>query len=172
MIRAPKGIKRLSVDPRGAVLATFALELPRDWLLDALANDPRAIVRWRAAAALSRRDEPEVVTALQSAVMNDAFWGVGAEAAAALGAMRSERARKVLISSIDVKHPKVRRAVVAALGEFREDDVAHALVARLNDGDASVLVEAELARSAGRTRKSAIVRAAHAVFEPVGHPVL
>jgi aminopeptidase N len=152
--RAPK---RVRIDPDGALLATWTLELPRDWLLDALAHDPRAVVRWRAAHALAKRDEPAVVEALTRAVQGDAFWGVSVEAAGVLGSMGSKRAYEALAGLVSVKHPKVRRAVVAALGEFRTDAAAKLLAERLKDGDESYLVEAELARSAGRTRRKALV---------------
>ncbi len=148
--RAPD---RVSVDPRGALLATWSFDLPRDWLLDALKNDRSSVVRFRAAQALSKRDEPTVVDALAAAVRGDEFWGVSVDAAAALGAMGSRRAYEALATLVDVAHPKVRRAVVAALGEFKSDAAAELLAKKLDAGDASVLVEAELARSAGRTRK-------------------
>jgi aminopeptidase N len=152
-----KAPTRIAVDPRGALLATWTLELARDWLLDALANDPRAVVRWRAAHALAKRDEPSVVEALAQCVKNDPFWGVSFEAAAVLGSMRSQRAFDALVRCLDVTHPKVRRSVVSALGEFKTDAAAKLLAERLLKGDESVLVEAELARSAGRTQKREIV---------------
>jgi aminopeptidase N len=147
----------VSVDPRGALLATWSFDLPRDWLLDALTHDPRAVVRWRAAHALAKRDEPAVVDALAKCVRSDKFWGVSFEAAGVLGAMGSQRAFEALSKLVDVPHPKVRRAVVAALGEFKTDAAAQLLARRLQAGDESVLVEAELARSAGRSKKREIV---------------
>ncbi|MBL8680506.1 MAG: HEAT repeat domain-containing protein [Myxococcales bacterium] len=152
-----KAPDRVNVDPRGALLATWSFDLPRDWLLDALERAPSAVVRFRAAHALSKRDEPAVVDALANAVRNDEFWGVSVEAAGALGAMGSKRAFDALAKLVDVAHPKVRRAVVAALGEFKTDSAAKLLASKLVTGDASVLVESELARSAGRTRKRELV---------------
>jgi aminopeptidase N len=157
VIKCEKAPTRLAIDPRGAVLATWSFDLARDWLLDALANDPRAVVRWRAAHALAKRDEPSVVDALAKCVREDKFWGVAFEAAGALGAMGSARAFQALAALIDVKHPKVRRAVVTALGEFKTEAAAKLLADRLIKGDESVLVEAELARSAGRTKRKELV---------------
>ncbi len=52
-----------------------------------------------------------------------------------------------------MKHPKARRAMVAALGDFRGDEeVAKALGALAKKGDASLFVEAEAARQLGRLR--------------------
>ncbi|MFO0557866.1 MAG: M1 family aminopeptidase [Polyangiales bacterium] len=157
VLKCAEAPTRVAVDPRGALLANWTLELARDWLLDALANDPRAVVRWRAAHALAKRDEPAVVEALVECVKKDPFWGVSFEAAAVLGSMGSQRAFDALVRCASVAHPKVRRSVVSALGEFKTDAAAKLLAERLMKGDESVLVEAELARSAGRTRKKEIV---------------
>src|SRR5262249_12467921 len=56
-LRAPRPLRRVAIDPSGTILVRLSQKLPRDWLLDALAHDARAIVRWRAANALSKRDE-------------------------------------------------------------------------------------------------------------------
>jgi len=52
-----------------------------------------------------------------------------------------------------VRHPKARRGVVAALGQFREDDaIAAALEGIIRKGDASYHVEAMAAQALGQTR--------------------
>ena len=52
-----------------------------------------------------------------------------------------------------MKHPKARRAVVAALGNFRGDEeISKALAAMAKSGDASGFVEGELGRALGRLR--------------------
>lgn len=151
----PTAPRRISVDPSMAVLSRTKLDLPRDLLIDALANDPRASVRWRAAQALGRgRADDTVINALSNALDTDAFWGVAAECALALAALRSPDSFEHLARAIvTAQHPKVRRAVARALGNFRTDASATLLCERLTLGDASVLVEAELARAAGRTRR-------------------
>ncbi|MDP3275601.1 MAG: M1 family aminopeptidase [Deltaproteobacteria bacterium] len=148
--------KHVAVDPEGAVLAKFTQQMSRDFALHALRNDPRAVVRWRAAQALTKREEPAVIEALARAVREDAFWGASAEVASVLGEQRSARARDALIALLDVPHPKVRRAVVAALGSHPSETTARALLPRLAKGDPSVLVEAELARSLGKSRQNAL----------------
>lgn len=145
--------RRVAFDPDGALLAKFTSRLPAAMLRDALASDPRAPVRWRAAAALARHDEGGTLVVLEKALRDDPFWGVSAEAARALGELRGRAAWEALSRSIDHPHPKVRRAVARALGEFRTDASAALLVARLKAGDPSWLVESELARAAGRTRR-------------------
>ncbi|MEZ4409675.1 MAG: M1 family aminopeptidase [Polyangiales bacterium] len=155
----PRAPRRVAVDPSTSVLARWRVEVPRDLLLDALASDPRAAVRWRAAQALARkRDDDAVVDALARAMDSDPFWGVAAECAAALGELRTAAAFEALSRALtDAPHPKVRRAAARALGDFRTDASAALLCARLRDGDASVLVEAECARAAGRTRRPSVL---------------
>ena len=82
----------VSVDPEGALLAKVTSSVPAAMLREALAGDPRALVRWRAAASLARHDDELSVAALERALRDDAFWGVSAEAARALGELRGARA--------------------------------------------------------------------------------
>jgi aminopeptidase N len=85
--------------------------------------------------------------------MDDAFWAVQNEAARALGTMRTSAARDALLECVKVKHPKARRGVVAALGQFRHDErAAAALESVLRKGDASYYVEAAAAQALGQTR--------------------
>jgi aminopeptidase N len=78
---------------------------------------------------------------------------VRAAAARALGATRRDDALDLLLATIGDPHPRVRRAVVAGLGEYRGNERAgEALAALLQKGDRSYFVEAEAALSLGRTR--------------------
>ena len=90
---------------------------------------------------------------MKDAVLHDKFWAVQFEAARALGGTRSEIARDALLACVNVKHPKARRGVVGALGQFREDTaVAAALEGIVRKGDASYYVEAVAAQALGQTR--------------------
>jgi aminopeptidase N len=152
-------------DPDAEWLASWTFDVGLDAHRKALATDPTIAGRIRAANALAKDSSAETVAALARAVKGDKFWGVSAEAAAALGDIRTPAAREALLAvRKDVKHPKARRAVVAALGAFRGDEAAaEALREVLAKGDASLFVEAEAAEALGRTRtpgaKAAIERA-------------
>jgi aminopeptidase N len=84
-------------------------------------------------------------------VLEDPFWGVQAEAAKALGKVRSKAALEALVEGLTVRHPKARRGVVRGLGEFRDEAAADALLPVL-ERDESYYVEAEAAKSLGKTR--------------------
>jgi aminopeptidase N len=86
-------------------------------------------------------------------LLGDTFWGVQADAAAALGEIRSDAAREALTLGLKAAHPRTRRAVARALGQYRGvAQAADALIGVLERGDASYFVEAEAALALGKTR--------------------
>jgi aminopeptidase N len=120
----------------------------RDLWLAQLRGGAGAVARARAATHLgtTRRDEDR--DALGEALGQEPFWGVQAAIAKALGASGGDKSRDVLLKALSLEHPKARRAVVEALGKFRDDaTVASALEGVLQNGDASYYVEAETVRS-------------------------
>ena len=87
-----------------------------------LRDDDDIAGRKAAAKGLGVKGGSEAVKALETAVRTDRFWGVQAAAAKALGVVRSEQSRDALLGLLSVRDHKARRAVVAALGEFRGDE--------------------------------------------------
>ncbi|UQA61579.1 M1 family aminopeptidase [Polyangium aurulentum] len=154
-LRVPKRPKFVVVDPELRIVGEVRVEAPRDLLRAQLAGAPTARGRLLAAAPLGKLDDPATTRALgESIAKEDEFWGVRAEAAAALGQIRSDEAFEVLAQHARTAHPKVRRAVISALGKFKTAkaaDVLRAVALR----DSSYLVEAEAARALGATRQSA-----------------
>jgi aminopeptidase N len=140
-------------DPGCNFLKTVEFKRAKDMLVYQLKNDADAVGRIGAAKELAKLGTREAAGALKDAVLHDTFWAVQNEAARALGGMRSEIARDALLACLKVRHPKARRGVVAALGQFREDDVvASALEGIVRKGDASYHVEAIAAQALGQTR--------------------
>jgi len=143
----------VAFDPELRVLGDLTFDAPSDMLRAQLASATRAISRARAAEALSRRDDPPTVQALsESLASKNEAWMVRAEAARALGKIRSEEAFSALAAQAGSEHPKVRRAVASALGNFKTAAAAKVLEKRAKS-DPSYLVEAESVRSLGRTRQ-------------------
>lgn len=143
-----------AVDPRRDRLTTLDEEKPAGWWREQLAKAPAARARTAAAEALAKQPGAATVAALAKALASESvFHGTRAACAKALGALRSPDAKQALLAALPVKHPKARRAVVAALGDFRGDaDVAKALAAVCKKGDASYFVEADAARALGKVR--------------------
>ncbi len=139
-------------DPGNHFLKAVEFKRSKEMLLYQLKNDDDAIGRISAAKDLAKLGSQEAIDALKTAVLNDAFWGVQNESARALGTIKTSNARDALLGCLKVKHPKARRGVVAALGQFRDEQAAEALEGIVLKGDASYYVEAQAALSLGQTR--------------------
>jgi aminopeptidase N len=143
----------VGVDPQFRVVGSISVEGPADMLREQLANGTSARIRWLAAQALDKRNDPDTVRALGTALSNEReAWMTRAEAAQALGKIRGPDGFALLRDNLKTSHPKVRRAIVAALGAFRTDEAA-ALLSRAARTDQSYLVGADAARALGETRK-------------------
>ncbi|WP_255203260.1 M1 family aminopeptidase, partial [Myxococcus sp. AM011] len=145
---------QVRVDPRRDVLGTLDVDKSVGLWLEELRAAPESRARTEAAHALGRDGGFRAVEALGKALTDSRlFWGTRAASARALGRIRTPEARARLLLALRAEHPRVRRAVVAALGEFRRDaEVIALLRALLQSGDTSYFVEAEAARSYGKLR--------------------
>ena len=144
--------KMVQFDPGYWCLKTLDFTRPKEMLLYQLKHDEDVIGRIQAAQGLAGLGAPDCIEAVKEAVLKDSFWGVQSEAARALGTVKSEAAMNALIECTGVSNSKARRAVVTALGEFKEGAVVKALVPFL-EHDESYYVEAEAARSIARTKQ-------------------
>ena len=148
--KAPKAVR---FDPEHDILKTLKHKRGREALESELRHAPEAIGRAAAARELGIEGSPQATAAIREAMLTDKFWGVQAEAAAALGAIRTTGALDALLEALNLPHPKARRAVVRALGNFRGDArAASALAAVAAGGDESYFVEAEALLALGKTR--------------------
>ena len=157
--------KMVRFDPGNHVLKKLEFDKPVDELAHQLAHDPDVMGRVAAAKALGKQGGPKAIEALAAAVRNDAFWGAQAEAAKALGATRSTAARDALINLRGIPHPKARRGVVQALGEFRHDERAADALLPAVRGDASYFVEGSATISLSKTRSPRAYDAIAAQFD-------
>lgn len=140
-------------DPDGDVLKTTELNVPAEMLIRQAHLDKNLCARVDAITALAKVPTTAVVDALARLLSGRVFWGISAQAAHALGSIRSERAFKALRAGRSTAHPKARRAVARALGEFRGDEACAALAPMLAR-DESYFVEAEAATAMGKTRSA------------------
>jgi aminopeptidase N len=147
--------KAVRFDPEFDIAKVLKHRRGREALELELKHAPEAIGRAAAARELGAEGSFQAITALREALLRDPFWGVRAEAAAALGTIRTQDALDGLVSGLSTAHPKARRAVVRALGNFRERaEAASALIALLEKGDKSYFVEAEAALALAKTRET------------------
>ncbi len=147
--------KLVVVDPEMRILGDVTVKAPADMLRAQLVSAKTARGRWLAAQCLAKVDDPPTIQALGARLFDDKeAWMVRAECADALGRIRAREAFDVLVKARDIVHPKVRRAVVEALGRFRTTAAVEALKPKALR-DESYLVEAEAARALGKTRQTA-----------------
>jgi aminopeptidase N len=141
-------------DPGRILLAQRKIEKPEPMWVAELAGATLAIDRAAAAGALAKRGGPAAEQALSTAIEKDKFWAVRGSAALGLGTTRTQAARDRLIKRLKAEvHPRARRIVARALGDFVHDAAAGtALSAIVDKGDASYFVEAEACLALGRTR--------------------
>ncbi|MEL7511220.1 MAG: M1 family metallopeptidase [Cyanobacteria bacterium J06554_3] len=140
----------ISFDVGNHFLKTVELAYPVAELKAQLVNDPDPISRLFAAEALAKKGSLEAVSALDDALKTEAFWAVRAEIAEQLGSIQLVQAEESLIRATKDKHPKVRRAVVTALGKVKSANSYKALKSIVEKGDASYNVEAAAVRSLGK----------------------
>ncbi|HVX02223.1 MAG TPA: M1 family aminopeptidase [Nitrososphaera sp.] len=145
-------VEWFSVDPEFKVLKTISVKAPKEMLARQLRDGATVVERVEAARALKDHSADAIVDALHKAVMGDRFWGVAAEAAKSLGAIRTDYAYRALEKCLKVSHPKARRAVVKALGDFRRYDTIEMLGPYLHEE--SYFVEAEAATAIGKTKSA------------------
>jgi len=141
----------IAFDPANSVPKTLDLKFDEDLLAAQLKEDEDCMGRVFAAQALAKKGTQGAVKALAHGLLQDGFWGVQAECAAALAKTKTAAGLDALLAAVRVEHPKARRAVARALGAFREERAAKAL-AKLAKKDASYFVEAEASCALGRTR--------------------
>ncbi|HEY9888956.1 MAG TPA: M1 family metallopeptidase [Candidatus Obscuribacterales bacterium] len=139
----------VSFDVGNHYTKTVKLEYPLPELKAQLKHDPDPIARVFAAEAIAQKGGLAAVTALAQALTEDAFWGVRAEAAKHLADLKLDQAIAALLPGLQDDHPKVRQAVVAALGSVKTPGSYEALLGVVQAGDASYYVEAAAARALG-----------------------
>lgn len=140
------------VDPEFKVIKVLDLAYDVESLITMLKSE-YVYMRVIAARTLAKFKSSKVVEALKNALITDKFWGVAAECAASLGKLSLSEARDTLLEAEkEVKHPKVRKAIVSALGNYKDEIVAERLAKILGDDNESYYVRSSAATSLGKTK--------------------
>ena len=147
---APKLIR---FDPGAFILSDVTTKYGVDFAAASLAGDPNVVARIHAARELAKDGSRPAQTALRSAFDREPFWGVLEETAQALGGTRAPWALEILRAAMQHAHPKVRRAVAVALGNFRDKAAADALFPHALK-DESYFVQSASLHALGKTRDS------------------
>jgi aminopeptidase N len=150
----PKKPDFISFDVGNHYTKTVKLEYPLPELKAQLEYDPDPVARVYAAEAIAQKGGLEAVKALAKALKSDSFWGIRAEAAKQLADLKLDQAVTSLLQGLEDEHPKVRRAVVEALGKVKTPECYQALRRLVEASDPSYYVEASAARTLGEVGSS------------------
>lgn len=148
----PSGKPRyVCIDPHFKVMKALELQYPLESAV-AMLEDGDMYCRIQAVEVLKKNGSVKAVEALGRA-LQDRFWGVAVEAARALGEVGTGEAVARLVDVYHKAiHPRVRRAIVEALGNARRKEAAEFLDKILHDVGESYYVRAEAARALGKAR--------------------
>ena len=146
-------------DPGAFILADVTYAFGVRLAAASLASDTSVVARILAGRELIKEGSAQARSAITAAFESDSFWGVLAELAEALGKSHAAWARDLLLRALKHKHPKVRRAVADALGEFK-DGVAEALIGPARD-DESYFVQRGALHALGKTRDERAFKILH-----------
>lgn len=146
----------LRFDPENWVLKKLDLTgVPKGMLIHQLHNDPCVMGRVHACQTLAKLGGLDAVEALEKELNGTFFWGVSVESARALGAIGTAAACEALKRAAAVANPKVRRAVVSALGNFKDESAAELLAGIVSgDTEKSRFVLADAALALGKTKSA------------------
>ena len=142
---------RFCFDPGAFLLADVTFALGTSYAAALLTGDADPVAKIRAVRELAKDGSGAAREAIAEAFGSGFFWGIAAEAAHAAAATRAPWALELLAANAAHEHPKVRRAVVSALGNFRNSKAADALLAPARE-DASYFVQSAALHSLGKTR--------------------
>lgn len=145
-VRIVAGLSRkpslLRVDPHQAVLMDLKIEMTRDLWAARLVQDDNAAARISAVEQLTQTRTADDVKLLAEQLEKERFWAVQTAIASALRTIAGETARDALLAHVDTGNPRVRAAIVEALGGFKKDArVQKALRGIIDKGDPSTAVE-------------------------------
>jgi aminopeptidase N len=144
------------VDPKGGLLKTLTVDVPRSMLRAQAQHGPTALARLMAVEQLSRQARPDEVETFEHVLKNESeFWMVRQAAARGLGKMQSDGALHALLrcDTSNSMYPRARAALLEALGEYIVSPDAHARVLG-HVGTKSLYVEMAAVNALGRLRAS------------------
>lgn len=143
------------LDPEARLPHTAELEVGKQRLEAQLTGAADVVGRITAGYALAKSGKPAAIAAIAGAFADEAYWGVQAEWAEALGESGSEAALVALVDivgSCDV--PPALAQVMRAAGRYRDPRIKDVLSARLAQGLPPRAAEAA-AEALGRQREAA-----------------
>ena len=144
------------VNPTNGMLCVLNFNPPAAMTLAQATDGPTAFAKLQAIDRLASSGNSKSRDALVATLKDESLHhGLRSAAAASLGKMDTPEARDALLSVLNdgVDDPKVRRAAVSAVGDYKHESVAKALMP-LAEHDDSLFVEAAALAALGNQRES------------------
>ena len=139
----------ISFDPRNNFIKKVSLEYGILELKNQLKCDTVAISRIFAAEALSKKGGIESLKILQEALKTEKFWGVKVEIIGFLTEFKLDQTKEVLLENLNDPDPRVKKAVILALAEFKSKDVFDLIKPIASDYEQSYFVQSAALRVLG-----------------------
>ena len=131
----PSEPEQIRFDPEGKVLHKLEFNPGSTLLRRQLTDDPTVTGRILAAQELIKTGKRNNIQAVVDAYAGEPFWGVRQEMATALGKCNNETAVSGLAQIISLEmEPRILSGVIQAAGEFRDNRIREALIARVQEG--------------------------------------
>lgn len=102
------------------------------------------------ASATAENEKQQITEAISMALSTDKVWGMRVEAAAALGGVKGEMARKALVAAARDSNARVRARAIASLGTSNDPSLADLYLEHL--GDESYATIREAAKALGQSK--------------------
>jgi len=145
-------VASVRVDPGYRVLGQISVSGPAQWLIAAL-SDADPVVAIRAAKGLLASDASRGLDAVKTALREHPFYGVRASIAGMLAKRGGAALRDVLAEALRAEgDPRVSRAIVTALGAFRDSEAADAILTLLADEPSTWQLHGAALTALGKTR--------------------
>ncbi len=148
----------VELDPEGWLLKKLNFKKSRSLLVSQLESSLDALSRKDAAEALASFREEAVVDILRKAATREQHWSVRAGAVRSVGKVGGKHALEALLELRSTKNRRVRRAVIAALGESKGDDRVQSVLREALFRDDSPYVQCEAALSLAKSGAADVIK--------------
>ena len=156
------------IDPEFKIFAVLEPDYPLVDLIKIL--DEGTYLYWKllAIGKLKESSSRKAIDALYNAIVKEEFYGIGREAAKALGNIKTDYALEKLVKALDeVKEPRVKAAILEALGNYKDERIAEKAVELLMNKREAYSVRALAAYAIG---KSKYAKAVEVIKEYIDEP--
>lgn len=113
------------------------------------------LIRVEAYENLTHYFQKDVFDTLLKQYENEKFWWARSKLVESISKFRNSYALEFLLSRLDEKHPKVRRAVVSALGVFRSKELVP-IFKEVFEKDESIFVRSEALKALGHIKDKSV----------------